>query len=452
MKQIQNSDSQDTAMPGIVASKDRAIRLLAIIASLIGIGVLFLGIGEILDVLSLPVGVIIWSAIFVFVLRGPVAWLENKGINRAIATTLSYILMGGVLTIIGLVLFSPAFGFGMQFQGLVQSIPVYIEQISHWWEDFSQEYAFLMQNDVISSLIKEFANSVSLLASETARVSAGGVVVVGTVLGNIGIVVGFSLVVAFWLLLELPKLGKEAWRFINPKHHEDAEMIHLTFTRVLGGYIKATLLQCMLIGVLCGVAFAIIGVPNYAAIAAITGLLNIIPIVGPWLGGALAGISTVFVDPFAALGAIIVTIIVQQFIYTFISPRLMASSVNVHPVLVILAMLAGSAIGSTMSGLVGGVLGMLISIPAVAAAKSIFVYYYERKTGRTIISEEGVFFQGQPSYTEDGCCSPVDDCVAPSVNPSKANKSRHEALARTKQKSRMKKIQHKSGIDDFDVK
>ena len=90
--------------------------------------------------------------------------------------------------------------------------------------------------------------------------------------------------------MELPQLGRECMRLVNPKRHEDLEMLHVTFTRVMGGYIKGTLLQCAIIGVGCVVLFGAIGIPNYAALGGIAGLLNIIPIVGPWLGGALAAI------------------------------------------------------------------------------------------------------------------------------------------------------------------
>ena len=47
-----------------------------------------------------------------------------------------------------------------------------------------------------------------------------------------------------------------------------------------------------------------------------------------------------------------------------------------------------------MSGFTGSLVGMLASIPAVAVAKSVFVYYFEKRTGRQLVSADGVFFQG----------------------------------------------------------
>ena len=176
-------------------------------------------------------------------------------------------------------------------------------------------------------------------------------------------------------------------------------MLEITFTRVVGGYIKATLIQCGIIAVGCGICFAIMGLPSAAALGLITGVLNIIPVIGPWLGGALAGITGIFISPLICIIAIVYTVIVQQVVYTFISPKLMSNSVDIHPALVILALMIGSALGWAMSGFIGSFIGMLLSIPLAAAAKSIFVYYFEKKTGRSILDPEGVFFKGNSSDT-----------------------------------------------------
>ena len=176
----------------------------------------------------------------------------------------------------------------------------------------------------------------------------------------------------------------------------------------MGGYIKGTLVQCMLIGVCCGIGFAVMGIPSAAALGVITGLLNIIPVVGPWLGGGMAAIVGVFSSPLIAVIALVYTIAVQQFIYTFISPKIMGNSVDIHPALVIMALMVGSALGFAVGGVVGNIVGMLASIPAVAAIKSLFVYYFEKRTGRVIVSPDGVIFKGEPSGEE---ANPVADAT-----------------------------------------
>ena len=389
------------------------------------------------NLLSVPVGIVIWSVVIVFCLRGPVNKLEKLGVPRLAGTAIAYVLMFVVLALVGLLMFSPAFGVGDQFTNLIQSVPGYIQTIANWGNDLYARYADVLQNDTVQGWITDAFNALVAWASTFARDSASGVVAIGTGVVNTFVALGFALVVAFWMLMELPDLGRESERLVGPKHREDLEMLHVTFTRVMGGYIKGTLLQCAIIGVGCVVLFGVIGIPNYAALGGIAGLLNIIPIVGPWLGGALAAVVGVFVSPWIALVALLGTIAIQQIVYTFVSPKIMANSVDVHPALTLIALMAGSAIGGAMSGFTGSLVGMLASIPAVAVAKSVFVYYFEKRTGRQLVAKDGVFFQGTPA--DGDAVDPIADAIAPHPDVSAAFERVEQRKADAEKKARQNK-------------
>ena len=364
-----------------------------------------------LNILSVPVAILLWTVVIVFCLRSTVNKLEARGIPRVVGTTIAYVLMFVVLALVALLMFSPAFGFGDQFNNLIQSVPIYINDTMAWANGLYYQYSDVFQNETVRSYMNDALSAMGSTASDVARQSATGVVAFGTGVVNMCVAVGFALVIAFWILIELPALGRETMRLAGPAHKETMEMLHVTFTRVMGGYIKGTLLQCAVIGIGCGVLFAVLGIPNYAALGGIAGVLNIIPIVGPWLGGALAAVVGVFVSPVIAAVALIGTIAIQQVVYTFVSPRIMASSVDVHPALTLIALMAGSAIGGAMGGFTGSLVGMLASIPAVAVMKSVFVYYFEKRTGRQLVAEDGVFFQGTPR--SDGSLDPIADATSP---------------------------------------
>lgn len=365
-------------------------------------------LGQVLNMLSLPISIIVWTVIFVFCLRGPVNYLDSKGVNRTVGTAVSFLLMLAVLFIIGWIMFSPTFGLGSQFSALIEALPSYFSSLSQWANSLYAQYSYLLQNTQVHDWVNQALSTFAGWASTAASSSAEGVVVIGSNIASMAMAFGFSLVVSFWILIELPGLGREIKRLVGPRYAEDLDMLYLTGTRVMGGYIKGTLFQCLLIGVACGIGFAIMGLPSAAALGVITGLLNIIPVVGPWLGGALAAIIGIFISPFIALIALVYTIVVQQIVYTFISPKIMANSVDIHPALVILALMTGSAIGFALSGFMGSFVGMLASIPAVAALKSIFVYYFEKRTNRVIISPDGVFFKGGSEGDE---ANPVADAT-----------------------------------------
>lgn len=375
--------------------------------------------GQVLNILANPIAIVVWTTIIVFCLKGPVNNLEKKGISRVWGSCVSFLLLIVALILLFWLLFSPSLGLGGQFASLIETIPGQINDLTHWLNQMYDQYSYIFQDDRVNSWINDTLKSIGGWFSSIASVSAEGVMSAGSSVANTALVLGFSLVVSFWVLIELPALGREIKRLFGPRYHEDLNIIYLTGTRVMGGYIKGTLLQCLLIGVGCGIGYAVMGIPSAAALGVITGLLNIIPVIGPWLGGAVAALISLFVSPLIALISLIYTIVIQQVVYTFISPKIMGNSVDIHPALVILALMTGSALGFAVSGFLGSIVGMLVSIPAVAAAKSLFVYYFEKKTGRIIVSEDGVIFKGEPSGSE---ANPVADATGefyvPEITPS----------------------------------
>lgn len=393
---------------------DKARRRFLNVWTIVGAIALTWVVVQLLNILSVPVAIVIWTTIIVFVLRGTVNKLEEIGINRTVGTAIGYVIMFAVLALVAFLLFSPGVGMNTQFANLIENVPVYVQGISDWANDMYARYAYMLEDESVRAFVSDVQASAMEWAGDFAKNSASGAIAFGTGLANAFMAIGFALVVAFWILMQLPQLGRECKRLVGNAHAEDLEMLHITFTRVMGGYIKGTLLQCAIIGVACGILFAVLGIPNSMALGGITGILNIIPIIGPWLGGGLAAIVGIFVSPLVAVIAILGTIVIQQFVYTFISPKIMSDSVDIHPALTLIALMAGSALGGAMGGLPGSLVGMLASIPAVAVAKSVFVYYFEKRTGRRLVSKDGVFFLGTPSSSEDGDApNPIADATSP---------------------------------------
>ena len=421
----------DVAQDKQSGKTDKARRRFLNVWTIVGAIALTWVVVQLLNILSVPVAIVIWTTIIVFVLRGTVNKLEEIGINRTVGTAIGYVIMFAVLALVAFLLFSPGVGMNTQFANLIENVPVYVQGISDWANDMYARYAYMLEAESVRAFVTDVQASAMDWAGDFAKNSASGAIAFGTGLANAFMAIGFALVVAFWILMQLPQLGRECKRLVGDAHAEDLEMLHITFTRVMGGYIKGTLLQCAIIGVACGVLFAVLGIPNSMALGGITGILNIIPIIGPWLGGGLAAIVGIFVSPLVAVIAILGTIVIQQFVYTFISPKIMSDSVDIHPALTLIALMAGSALGGAMGGLSGSLVGMLASIPAVAVAKSVFVYYFEKRTGRRLVSKDGVFFLGTPSPSEDGDApNPIADATSPhpdgSAEFARAEKKRAE--------------------------
>ena len=389
----------------------KALRRLVRIWTLVGIALVVAAAVYLAGILSNTIGVIVWCLVFVFILRGPVEYLDKKGVNRTVGTVLAFLLLVIIVGLLVLVAFSPVFGIREQFADLVNSIPTIVQDYQKWFTDLYNQYADVLQSDELRNWLTGLVSSLGGWLQSLASDSASGLIDAGTSIANTFMCIGFGLVIAFWMLIELPNLHREVLRIVNPSHHDDVEMLTVTSTRIMGGYLRATIVQCALIGVLCGILFTILGIPSSAAIAVITGLLNIIPIVGPWLGGILAFIVGVPSSTITAVVALLGTIVLQQFVYTFVSPKLMGDSVDIHPALTFIALMAGSGIGTAMAGLPGSLVGALLSIPLVAMLKALFVYYFEKRTGRRIVAEDGVFFKGATDEGEE--VNPIADASAP---------------------------------------
>jgi len=352
-----------------------------------------------LGILSAAVSVLLWTMIFVFCLRGIVNKLEKKGVNRAAGTAISYVVFFVVIGAIAWLIFSPMFGLGGQFVDLITSIPAYVQSFSDWFSSVYNRFESMLTPDIINWLnsllvsLGEFASSIAALSAETLVAIGGGI-------AGAAVNIGLALVIAFWVLMELPALGREAKRLIAPEYADDAELLHATFTRVMGGYISVTLTQCVIVGIGLAIVFLILGVPNAAALAFIAGLFTILPIIGPFIGGAFVCVVCLLTDLFMAIIAVIAVIVIENFVFTFVTPRIMSNSIDVHPALSLFVVIVGSSIGGAMGGFVGSLLGMLAAVPATAVIRSLFVYYFEKSSGRQIVAEDGVLFKGKPSTLE----------------------------------------------------
>lgn len=369
---------------------------LYIVWTLIGVSILVYFSGNVLDVLSIPVGIIVWTTILVFTLRGLVDRLCDRNVSRAAAVTIAFLSLIVVIALIVLLIRPLVAGSGGadEFMSSVSSsvtgVQLYVEKLySDYPQIFSDPTVMTWIESSLGSLVSYGEKAVSGLAQN--MVSVAGFTV------NALMCIMFSLVTAFWLLLEMPRMHGEFKRLFGDRVIDDLEFLGSTFSRVLGGFIKGMAVQCLVIGVGCGLAFTLIGFPNAPVYALVVAACNILPVLGQWIGVAVIAFVCLFTDTMTAILMIVATLVIQRVVYMFIYPKIMADSVDVHPVLIIICMMVGYALGGTLSGVMGSLVGILVSIPLAAVAKAMFVYYFERKTGRHLVAEDGVFFKGVPN-------------------------------------------------------
>jgi predicted PurR-regulated permease PerM len=168
----------------------------------------------------------------------------------------------------------------------------------------------------------------------------------------------------------------------------------------LAAYIRAQLLACVLVGSLCGVGFAALGLPYSVLLGVLAGVLEFIPLVGPLLLAVIAATVGALHAPMLAVWTVAFLAVLRIVEDYVVYPRLMRSGVRLHPLAVIVAVLAGAELD--------GVAGMFLAVPVVAIASVVCRHLVEWRGGE----------QGDPASVESDAGRAAEndpDAVRPPV-------------------------------------
>jgi predicted PurR-regulated permease PerM len=385
---------------------ERTKHICFLIWAIIGILILVVAAAYVLGQVLAALVAVALAALIVFILRVPVAWFERHRVPRWAGSLIAY--LGGVLVIaLVMLIFIPVIW--EQTLGLIQLIPDNAAKATDAFNAFYQQYNYLLEDSNIQQLVGRAASELSAWAGNMVSQSAQGVITFGTGLITSIMVLMMALIVGFWVLKDLPTIGRELRIIIGPKHEEEVLFVASALSRAFGGYLRGITVAGLCTGVISGIGYYFIGLPYPAVLGLFTGLMNFIPYVGPWISGIITALIGLFISPLAALFAIIVTLLAQQITDNFITPRIMSSVVDLHPAIVLVGVFAGGALG--------GIPGLIIAIPLLSATKSIFVHYFEGHTGRHLSDEKGALFKLRPAQAaakEDADADVGSDVTAPS--------------------------------------
>ena len=147
----------------------------------------------------------------------------------------------------------------------------------------------------------------------------------------------------------------------------------------LAAYIRAQLIACLIIGSICTAAFAIFGVRYALVLGLVAGFLEFIPLLGPLVVAVLAATVAGFDSPTKALAILVflgVLRIVQDYV---LYPRIIGSGIHLHPLAVILAILAGHELA--------GLAGIFLAIPVIAIMTVTYRHWLEHRGSAGLVAE-----------------------------------------------------------------
>jgi predicted PurR-regulated permease PerM len=187
-------------------------------------------------------------------------------------------------------------------------------------------------------------------------------------------------ILAFFLLKDadsfrrsaLQMLPRGRWRWRGDEFFQDVNS-------TLAAYIRAQLTACLLIGLICTLGFYLIGLPYWLALGILAGLLEFIPLVGPLTIAIVAALIAGFYSFNLALVVLIflgVLRIVQDYV---IYPRIIGQGIHLHPLAVILSILAGAELA--------GVAGIFLAIPVVAVGTVSYRHWLEHRGSEGLVAD-----------------------------------------------------------------
>jgi predicted PurR-regulated permease PerM len=305
------------------------------------------------------------AMIGVYLLNPIVSGMERRGIPRVWGTLITY-LVGIAIVGTALTLVIPVVA--DQVQSFARSAPGLIERATSAGRDLAARLGFDVQTATQGQDVVDFFGR---LLSFTR--------------GLFGLAVVFILgpILAFYLLVDLPKIRRGLRAMIPSRRRAEVEGVLRRIGQAVGGFFRGQLLVALFVGIASALALWIVGLPFWAVVGLVTGLFNLIPLIGPFIGGIVAvlvafttqsgGEGLLRLEPGwpLALGSAVALLIVQQIDNHILSPNIVARTVRLHPVTVMLGLLAG--------GTLLGLWGILLAVPLMAAVKILMLHAWDTR-------------------------------------------------------------------------
>lgn len=322
--------------------------------------------------------------------------LEEMGLSRAAATALITIVAIVVMLPIGVLVISLL---------VEQAIALYTQAP----EIFSGFKAFLIDRfpdllDEKSALRETLETATTFLQTNWGELvqSKGGDVLsslFNSALGVVNVVVLFVIVpvVAFYLLLDWDRMVANINDILPLDHAKDIRFLASEIDRTLASFIRGQGTVCLILGAYYAIALMAVGLQFGLIAGFIAGMLTFIPYVGALVGGALAiGLAVFqFWGEWWAIGLVGAIFAVGQMVEgNILTPKLVGSSVGLHPVWLIFAL---SAFGSAF-----GFVGMLIGVPVAAAIGVVARFTIARY-------KEGRLYKGLAVHEVDEAAETTED-------------------------------------------
>ena len=343
--------------------------------------------------------------ILAYLLDIPVERMSRVGIPRWTAVLVVYAVFVVLLILSVRVI----------FRQLAEEVARFVDDFPDFMARVNDLYAHL---DLPPSLREAIDRFLENLGDGVAGINPSDLLPIVTgIAGAVGAVVGYVIIPVwvFYLIKDRPALAEAAESSLPASWRPDARAAWGLFNRVWGQWLRGQLFLGLIVGVATFVGLMVLSVlvnpifGRYALLlSVIAGVLELLPIIGPIIAAIPAVILglTAGIEP--AIAAVLLYLLIQQVENNVLVPKIQGDAVELHPSIVMLALVVGGAIA--------GLLGAILALPVTAAARDVFRYAFHRVDDPPMTPDESVaLISAKPVVVEE---TPEDLPGAGATSPS----------------------------------
>jgi predicted PurR-regulated permease PerM len=276
---------------------------------------------------------------------------ERYRIPRGATVFLVYLGAAGLLTLMGRLLWPALTEQWTQFMG---QLPKLIENVQRLMGRFDL-LLWRWGASLPTPKPEDLQGLAGTLLANTLQVTAG---VFGFMFGLLAVVV-----IAAYLVIEAEHIGAQALRFVPPAYRPRVAALTEPVLWRIGGYVRGQILSSLCVGAVLAFGMALLGVPYALLIGALAAVLNVVPFVGSLLAAVLGVLSALGQSLGLAIGTAVLFWGTNALEGKLLAPQFVGRATGLHPLAVLVALLAGAHLG--------GLVGALVAVPFLAATWEI---------------------------------------------------------------------------------
>lgn len=289
--------------------------------------------------------------------------LENRGWNRAIASMVIFLVFILIIFAFFSMLIPTIY---TQLNDLIASLPGIFNSLKNWITNFLNNFNSSDMVDVASIEANIFKTMEDLGTNITTNLPSMIMNIVGVVFSGLG-TMAISLVVGLYLLFDFNNATDHLLKYIPKTHKYEIETLINQIGEELRKCVRGTLTIACMVFVCDSLGFALAGLKAPILFGLLCGITDLIPYIGPYIGGAAAVIVGFSQNPMTGIIVLSVAVVVQLIENYVLQPVVMSKTVELHPVTII--------IGLLIFGHFFGIIGMILAMPIMSLIKVVYRFF-----------------------------------------------------------------------------